>query len=328
MRSLLLFFNIISFSALSAQVITADFQYEVGEESFTVFEPSDIEGLFFTEEAGTDLVWDFRNLTLLDFTSLTTVVLPESLSLVDTFTRANIGLTGRGGEEERYLIQTDSTVEIVGFRTFGGLYTSYPNSSKLMQFPFALGESFTDDYSTVVFNASGDTIRESQFITTYDFIATGTLQLPDEDYENCFLIRSEISTSDNPPLFANYRWYAGSLANLMLEMLVSKADNSVGFLVWQLGLADVVSVEDEFANNLNVKWLTQNQFVINSDKKRQVEYSIMDVSGRMVWQQKKEILIGEQQINIPNLSVAGVYFFSVQDLKTQELKTLQFTTGY
>ncbi|MFK7932200.1 MAG: T9SS type A sorting domain-containing protein [Saprospiraceae bacterium] len=328
MRTLLLLVNLIAFYTLSAQVITTDFQYQVGEQRQVVTNPPQANNFFFTTEAGSDLVWNFKSLPVPESSTFTTVVSPVSLSLADTFSRANFGLKVDGSQREDYLIQTDSTVELAGFLTDNGMQILFPNSSKIMQFPFALGESFTDDFTNVVINATGDTVQQNQFTITYDFMATGTLQLPNADYENCYLIRNEASTNGNPPTTIVYRWYAGSLANQMMEIVVNKSDDLAAFATWQKGLVEVVNIKDEFDNQLTVRWLAQNSFVVDNDEQREVQITVTDASGRLIWQRKQDIIEGKQQIEIPNLSAAGAYFFTIQDVKTKALKTVQFSTYF
>ncbi|MFK7934792.1 MAG: hypothetical protein AB8G22_14880, partial [Saprospiraceae bacterium] len=283
----------------------------------------------FVQEIGSDLVWDFSNLPFSEATREVTVVEPDSMSLIDIFPNTNIGLDKRDGQQEHYLLQTDSTLEIVGVRFALGTTLRYPNSRKLMQFPFALGEHFSDEYTMFSVSPEGDTTYQAEYVETHRFLASGNLQLPNGNYGNVYLICNEVSTNGTPPTSSIYTWYAGSLANPVLKIAVSKHDGLIDAAIWQFG-TEVVSSVDEIIheNELNVKWLTQNQFVIDSDKKRTAQCSVTDVNGRLIWQQKQEILIGEQEITIPNLSAVGVYFFSIQDLRTQELKTIQFTTGY
>jgi type IX secretion system substrate protein len=142
--------------------------------------------------SGTNQTWNFTSLTRQD-SSLLTWVTASSTPYAAQFPTSNVASTN---DNSNYNYFTTSAANLLTNGTAGPtLVIPYSNPELFMQYPFAYGNTFTDNFAATYTSGGSQVTRTGTITVTAD--AWGTINLPFSSFSNSLRVKYLISTKDS-----------------------------------------------------------------------------------------------------------------------------------
>ena len=251
---------------------------------------------FTTGGVGANVTWNYSSLILTpNGTSLSAVVTTSPFTSNFPQTNLIVKTTTNGTDFYSYYKKNSTKLETLGLATNSALLVNFsPNPQTLFAFPFTYNLTINDTYST-----TNDPTADDPFSIKYD--AYGTLITPFGTYNNVFRTKKLDGT------FPEFSWYTLNPTLVVLNV--------------KFGATGVNSVLFYQQTNLNVttNYLKLNTTIVpnpvtdtfivavNNSFQDNFNYTILDLSGRIVMQNKTQFNV---EINIENLE-KGTYIIKI-----------------
>ncbi len=261
---------------------------------------------------GSNATWNFAALQATTAAATTiTIVNPAQTPYASTFPNATYCYMESPVIAYRYFSLTPTTFERIGSGTTSVVKT-YSDSQTELTFPFTLGSANNDTWQN----------SASSFGGTYDFICigSGTLVLPTATYNHVLMARILAHES-----FLNincYYWYNADNGAVLLYYIVGDglfiANQGAFIQSLTVGIDETSAFKDFSYTNPVTDLLTLNY---NSIQENDVEYSLLNTLGEVVYSQRKNMGMNEfvtTDINTTNLK-AGLYVLTIQSNKTGKM---------
>lgn len=207
-----------------------------------------------------------------------------------------------------YLYNSDS-ITSVGSYDPSAAHEIFQNPDKHLIFPFAYGQSFTDNYSKTNYS-NATTVSSYQTGTrTVSFNGFGTLILPQATFNNVALI-SESRTNSLGPISHEYTWYDISNGR---KLLYRSENNGSIITVWSSGitlgleeknLTNSVVIYPNPIKDISTLKIHSENLLNNAVLKI---YNIMGVEIKSIPVKNQEVIIDKEGVE------TGIYFYNLLD---------------
>lgn len=267
--------------------------------------------------AGANQTWDLSSLTSTG--TLTTTVASA------TNNGANLSFSTGSGSIAYYSVNS-SAMEMVELYTSNTTIT-YSNGEKALQYPLTYNSNYTDTFrATFMSGGIYPAVRAGQNMLTVD--GYGTLILPNQTITDVLRINLQENYADTidmagSPYIINYStniylWYrAGShfpLANMTTANYGGQTTSYGTYTAaTNVGIARIEGVESITILGNPVQ--SQLNFLVEANDSKEIEYSLVDLSGQVVYQTNTTtVLPGSNQLSINTDNLAkGMYALKISN---------------
>lgn len=264
--------------------------------------------------AGANQTWDLSSLTS-NGTTTTTVS-------STTVNAANTHFSSTNGDS--YMNINSSAQEIIEINASNIIFT-YTDGEKIIQFPLSYNTTYTDSFRATFTSGTYPAVRSGNCIGTVD--GYGTLILPNQTITDVIRINYQQDYYDTIDLgspfiihyISNvYTWYkAGSHFPIASLSNLESGGQTTEYGAYTNETNLSVSKIDEIneVHLLGNPFQSILSFTVDANASKEIEYSIVDLSGQVVYQSNTTtILPGKNKlsINTENLS-KGVYALKISN---------------
>ena len=329
MKYLLNVVLLLSFCAPAhSQTITPDWFHKFGDETKLNI-ASNSQTLTIPEE-GTDKIWDFSNAISTGSNDNSIFEDPQTFTLIDSFSNANLGRVNQFGNSTRYYFY-----QIDGNNLFyGGFSTTTNGGSPLliiftdpireMQCPMSFESSFEDTYTYSSY-LNGNYIGEQTGSRTTSYVGTGSITTPNGTFEDCIMLKIE-DENDLNPTSLSYMFYKDNLSNLIatyVEQGVTADGDIQKRFSYRVGMLNSIKSQNLSTLDAELLLLSGNQLQLSITESISGSIDIYSVAGQKLSTQSVNFDAGKHIIPIKNKG-NGIYFAVLTDNKSKKFLSYKF----
>ncbi len=263
--------------------------------------------------SGAYVNWDFSNLNQIS-TRYEMVISPETAPFYDQFPGTNYCRNVYPAPVffSFYTVNNEA-LSYYGFSTWTS-YLSYTDGLKLLKFPFTFEDSFLD-----TFLVNYATFQEKSFYT-HHADAYGTLNLPDNSYENVLRIKTSAITTDSnfntgniqTTLLTEYNYYGQGIVGSLLTISERVDETGPIFKIVFYNYDPIIHIHENksYAISIYPNPTSNNVFIVKTNDQTKISsIALLDLSGKEILQQQE---CTQDLININLMTCpSGVYLLKI-----------------
>jgi len=271
--------------------------------------------------SGTGQTWNFATISGTSTTS--TAVAVGSTPNGSSFPAANIAFSNTGST---YSYQKTSATALQHYGTVAaGVVIAYTNPEDLLHYPFAMSNTYSDNFAATFTNSGFTFYRSGSVTITAD--GTGTLITPTGTFTSVLRIHMVENYSDSANIFGTptvtaysndqYLWYKdGTHFPLASTFTFTTGAGTTSGGNYYVSTTVGIDEVNALSNSLTVFPNPASQNVrlnFNLTDNQKIEVVLANALGQVVYTQNTEKISGEQTIDL-NVSAfeKGVYFVRIK----------------
>lgn len=311
-------------SNISQPEITEDWFYNIGDTTLTF---STSNSSLAIPSGGINFTWDISEVESGFFFGENEKIwtAANELTYFDEFPDATLGFKSNYDIERFYKVEDGELKNVGNIWPQFNYKSHYYNGTPVLAYAdFSYGETSTTTYTNAKIDLTTLDTTFYQITDELSFDGFGTVITPIGTYENCVMTKfTRTGNSSSINEYTEYRFHKDRLSNVIAAYKLNGPNVEPSRFVWYKVNRIATSLTEPNTFVLEIARTDKNTIYLNSTSVFDAKVQMVDVSGRLLLSQDKNIFIGDNEIDISQFPSSNIYFLLITNAESGAFKTFK-----